>query len=62
MLTKYDYEQHRKDCIQKAIDDGYFEKASDARKYDLCDDGQWHLKANMFHWFPTHINIDDYEV
>ena len=60
-MTDYDYKAHRKACIEKALDDGNFEKATCARKYDLCDDGQWHLKADSWMWFPTHINICDFE-
>ena len=60
-MTDYNFKAHRKACIDKAISDGYFDTANDARRYDLCDDGQFHLKADQFHWFATHINLDDYE-
>lgn len=61
-MTDYDYAQHRKDCIQRAIDFEYWESPKEARAYTLCDDGTWHLKADSFTWFKTHINICDYEL
>jgi hypothetical protein len=60
-MTEYNFVEHRKDCIAKAIDLGYLENAYEARKYDLCDDGQFHLKEDMFTWFATHVNICHYE-
>ena len=50
--------RHRKACIGKAVDDGYFDTPNDARKYDLDDDGTFRLRSDQFVWFKVYLNID----
>ena len=61
-LTQYNYAKHRKTCVDKAVSEGYLDSPSDARYYDLTEDGQFHLKVVQFVWFPVHISIYDFEL
>ena len=45
----------RKVYVDQAIDDGYLDSPSDARYYDVCDDGSFHLKTNQFIWFKVSL-------
>jgi len=57
----YNYPAHRKACIAQAVEDGYLDSPKEARYYDLCDDGKFHLKTDQFHWFSTNISLYDFE-
>lgn len=52
--------QHRAACISQALEDGYLDSIHDVNKWDICDDGQFHLKANSNVWFSTHVSLSDY--
>lgn len=47
----------RAKAIEKAIDDGYFDNANDARKYTLECDGTWRLNADQQQWFKVDVNF-----
>ena len=55
------FARFKKAAIAKAIEDGYFDSAADAKEYELTCDGQFHLLKDQFCWFSTGIKFEDFE-
>ena len=57
MAYKTQSAKHRKACINQVIDDGCFQTANDARKYELDEDGTFRLNEDSFTWFKVGIHL-----